>query len=957
MTPENDETATMAPRSGKQRDRVSDYTNLPAAAPNHNDLNSLEAGDNAARSGPNGKESVEFSESLSNTDEVDDANDDEDTNTNENENNNKRNQKTNYNKRNKENWERFSLRNNFGNWRNQTIRRKESKKARKKRLKSQEKTPSRRKKKDKPPAQLRREIFQSHITTNGITYNDAEAYGDGLQKKQTQTTQVAFQNAHCFPEHATYYKSRNIVSHLVECEYDVWLTCEVGLCWRKLLAADQWEERTFGKLHDTTSIFAYNTTEPSLEEKIQYGGVGIVASTDIKHSIVKRGKDPSGMGRWAWIRSAGKEGHYVRYVSAYRPCESGGAGSVFHQHSRALGKKDDFRNPRTAMLEDLSTAIAEWKREGDHIVLGMDANEDVRGGEVDLFMKQVSMREVILELHRDSSPPATYNRNNRRQPIDGLWATPGITISRGGYLAFGEGIPSDHRGLWFDVEFSVAFGHCPPTLAPPQPKRLKVKDPRVVEKYRNKANKTISKTGYYVRCQEVAVKAQEGWDDSLEGEYNVLQQENTRIRDEAATKIRKLTMGGVPWSPILQAIRDKIELWAMLIRRKQQVKVSVRRIRRFLENSPIQNAFTCSLQEAYTQKKLAHAEYKETREKAPELRSKFQDTLAVAIAEKKGTDAETEAKNLKRIELQRRQARNVKRMRGRLGNSRVTKLWYTNDEGSRILCNTQHDMEFACFQENETQFSQSENTPPMMEPTVSELGYLAETLEADQILQGCYDPPEGTDKYMIELLEELRMPQTIREGIKEHGFISTEISESENKQGWQKRKLASAEPSGLSMDHYAVGCEDKILNSSDTFLRQLPYRFGFSPVAWQTITDVEILKKAGIYDVELMRTIQLMHSEFNMNNKKLGRDMMSFAESCRALAPEQFGSRKNHQAILAALNKRLTNDLLRQRRLAGALCANDAKSCYDRIAHNVAILAIRRLGMPAAPVTSMFKTL
>jgi hypothetical protein len=35
----------------------------------------------------------------------------------------------------------------------------------------------------------------------------------------------------------------------------------------------------------------------------------------------------------------------------------------------------------------------------------------------------------------------------------------------------------------------------------------------------------------------------------------------------------------------------------------------------------------------------------------------------------------------------------------------------------------------------------------------------------------------------------------------------------------------------------------------------------------------------------------------------------------------------HHQAILAALNKRLTNDLLRQLRLARALCANDAKSC------------------------------
>ena len=84
---------------------------------------------------------------------------------------------------------------------------------------------------------------------------------------------------------------------------------------------------------------------------------------------------------------------------------------------------------------------------------------------------------------------------------------------------------------------------------------------------------------------------------------------------------------------------------------------------------------------------------------------------------------------------------------------------------------------------------------------------------------------------------------------------------------------------------------------------------------------------------------------------------MAFAENHNALAPEQFGSRKHHRSNLLALNKRLTMDLLRQRRQAGALCANDAKSCYDRIAHLIAVLALRRLGMAAAPVQSMFETL
>jgi hypothetical protein len=137
-----------------------------------------------------------------------------------------------------------------------------------------------------------------------------------------------------------------------------------------------------------------------------------------------------------------------------------------------------------------------------------------------------------------------------------------------------------------------------------------------------------------------------------------------------------------------------------------------------------------------------------------------------------------------------------------------------------------------------------------------------------------------------------------------------------------------------------------MLAEIDRFMRNIPYREGFSPQAWQFITDVEIVKKAGVFDIKKMRTIQLMHAAFNINNKKLGRDMMSLAEKCKVIAPEQFGSRKNHQSILAALNKRLTMDVLRQRRQAGALCSNDAKSCYDRIVHCVAALSMRRMGPP-----------
>ena len=105
-----------------------------------------------------------------------------------------------------------------------------------------------------------------------------------------------------------------------------------------------------------------------------------------------------------------------------------------------------------------------------------------------------------------------------------------------------------------------------------------------------------------------------------------------------------------------------------------------------------------------------------------------------------------------------------------------------------------------------------------------------------------------------------------------------------------------------------------------------------------------------------MTTIQLLDSQFNMNNKKLGRYLLSYAEKHNLISEEQFGSRKGHKASLAVLNKRLTLDLLRQKKQAGALIVNYAKSCYDRVAHNVAILSMRRMGAPRSTVTSLFRT-
>jgi hypothetical protein len=118
-----------------------------------------------------------------------------------------------------------------------------------------------------------------------------------------------------------------------------------------------------------------------------------------------------------------------------------------------------------------------------------------------------------------------------------------------------------------------------------------------------------------------------------------------------------------------------------------------------------------------------------------------------------------------------------------------------------------------------------------------------------------------------------------------------------------------------------------------------------------------LLKQEGNYRVDKLRTIILFDPEANQNFKFIGQKVMAHAEKHQQLAAEQYGSRKKKTAILHALNKRLSYDILRQMKMPGALCSNDAKSCYDRILHAVASLCLRCLGLPEAAIVCMFTTL
>jgi hypothetical protein len=188
--------------------------------------------------------------------------------------------------------------------------------------------------------------------------------------------------------------------------------------------------------------------------------------------------------------------------------------------------------------------------------------------------------------------------------------------------------------------------------------------------------------------------------------------------------------------------------------------------------------------------------------------------------------------------------------------------------------------------------------------------------------------------------------------------IQLDLTTTSFKQGWLKcKEHTAAGPSGIHFGHFIAACKHPELLNIECDMANFPLRTGYSPVRWQQGVEVMLLKQHNNFNVNKLRAILLFEADFNFNNKRIGRALMWKAEDEQWLAPEQYGSRKNHSAIDHCLNKRLSFDILRQYKQSGAICVNDMKGCYDRIVHSVASLCMQRWGMPKPPIRMMLHTI
>ena len=311
-----------------------------------------------------------------------------------------------------------------------------------------------------------------------------------------------------------------------------------------------------------------------------------------------------------------------------------------------------------------------------------------------------------------------------------------------------------------------------------------------------------------------------------------------------------------------------------------------------------------TLAEAETRLDQAYAAHREAKKQAPKWRDEYLTELAKADAEKKGRPDLEESfyKQWLNAEKARKQGRRIKRMRGKKKSGIPDKLTVPF-EGRRVELKEQKHIEEAVMREHEARFTLSHNTPSMQAPLLDELGLFGEGPAAEAIIQGTYTCLPGTDPYAKEYIEALGMPAAIRDLPPLPSYISQE--EHSKTWGTQDARKAS-DGDGLSNAHYIAAAQDPVLAEVDAAIRSANYELPISPEDHHMITEFILYKKANSTDIDKTRCITLFNAAYyNINSKKLSRDVAQRAEEFHLFAKEQYGSRKHHQANHLLVNKRL----------------------------------------------------
>jgi exonuclease III len=776
------------------------------------------------------------------------------------------------------------------------------------------------------------------------TGNISRTFGDKLsRRKKKGSVRIIFQNINGFGKKKS-NKATSIKDFIKKRKVDILCMAEMNTNWDVVGRMNTLPQVAKSWFAQTRAIAAHNNHDFDRSE-YQPGGTGIISKGEVSLHHQREERDNRRLGRWVSQKFQGKNKISTRVVSVYTPQKTKDYGPrrVFYQQQSALLSLKIAEGVISIFWNDFWHQVDSWLSEGDQLIISGDWNEDIR---TEKFLAEFEKRNLIPAIYTAHGPDLPETYNNGSKPIDEIFVTSSLSVKNCGYLEHGETL-GDHRPIWVEVTRQSFFGLKQKNEPMNTPRRLKCSDPRVMDKYNDILEYELHKKQIYERAYDLLTTACTPLTLQQQLEFEDIDSTLVKAMSFAESRCRKLRMGMVEWSPKMQKLRNCIRYFALTRRKTRGRMVGTNILIRYCNKC----GFTTeglTVKELKEKQKKAVSAYKSEVKHAQAHRTDHIEQLAEAL-EKDGKGSKAGVlRNLIQREEQRRIFRKLALIFHKNQNLHTTHVTVTDSEGKRTDITEKEKMEKCIINENRDKYHQTENTCPFLQyPMRVHFGEYGEGPASDQVLNGTYTLPPQTTPETKEYIKQCQLkdiPQT-----------SLPRTFGEYKRSWVKMRENTG-TNGHHFGHYKAGMRNDLVAMVHFALAEIPFRTGYSPSRWKECTNLMILKKAGLFNVDKLRTLALFEPDFNHNNKFLGRSLINHVQGHKFLAKEQY-SAPGKKAIDHVINRRLFFDLARYQKSSFAMASVDLRSCYDRVVHVAAFLALRSYGLPAEAMFSMFSSI
>ena len=235
----------------------------------------------------------------------------------------------------------------------------------------------------------------------------------------------------------------------------------------------------------------------------------------------------------------------------------------------------------------------------------------------------------------------------------------------------------------------------------------------------------------------------------------------------AESRCQKLKMEGVQFSAETFLPHKQVFFWQLAIKRLSGKYIRSNRWKRAKAVAGILEPISClTLEDLRLRLTAAMAAYRKARKSHESSRLHFIESFSPKVRDR-----------ILRCKEQRRLGRISKMVNQHIHNGSVTRILRTHIiDGSEVEeeCITPDAITDALLEANESKYHQCDASPFLQQPLLDDFGFLGDTPAAEAVLNGTYQPPDGTPPLVALLLRHVASPSTFPPGLECPDFVSTQ---------------------------------------------------------------------------------------------------------------------------------------------------------------------------------------